>query len=142
MKNILYKVKMRLFASKATPAPPVGSALGGKKINIVKFCNEFNKRSAKCDKNMLYPVKVNIFKDGSFEFIIKEPETMYLIKKITGLENASGTPGSKSVGFINILDLNRISLIKKRQIRLSCLKGIKKMIMGTLNSMGIEINIL
>ena len=133
---------MRLHANKATPTPPVGSALGGKKINIVKFCNEFNKRSIKCDSNLLYPVKINIFDDGSFEFIINEPETMYLIKKVTGLEKASSNPSNKLIGFINVLNLNRISLIKKRQIKLSCLTGVKKMIVGTAKSMGIEIDTL
>lgn len=137
-KKVAAVVKLQIPAGKATPAPPVGSALGPHGVNIMAFCKEFNERTAK-DEGLIIPVEVTIYQDRSFSFITKTPPAAVLLKKALGLETASGEPNRKKVGKVSRAKVREIAELKMRDLNAADIEGAMRMIEGTARSMGIEI---
>ena len=131
-------VKLQIPAGKATPAPPVGSALGPHGINIMNFTKEFNDRT-KDQMGMIIPVVITIYADRSFTFVTKTPPAPVLIKKACGLESGSGVPNKTKVGKITKKQIEEIATIKTPDLNASCLDTAMSMIAGTVRSMGIEV---
>lgn len=131
-------VKLQIPAGKATPAPPVGSALGPHGINIMNFTKEFNDRT-KDQMGMIIPVVITIYADRSFTFVTKTPPAPVLIKKVCGLESGSGVPNKTKVGKITKKQIEEIATIKTPDLNASCLDTAMSMIAGTARSMGIEV---
>ena len=131
-------VKLQIPAGKATPAPPVGSALGPHGINIMNFTKEFNDRT-KDQMGMIIPVVITIYADRSFTFVTKTPPAPVLIKKACGLESGSGVPNKTKVGKITKKQIEEIATIKTPDLNASCLDTAMSMIAGTARSMGIEV---
>ena len=131
-------VKLQIPAGKATPAPPVGSALGPHGINIMNFTKEFNDRT-KDQMGMIIPVVITIYADRSFTFVTKTPPAPVLIKKACGLESGSGVPNKTKVGKITKKQIEEIATIKTPDLNASCLDTAMSMIAGTARSMGIAV---
>ena len=131
-------VKLQIPAGKATPAPPVGSALGPHGINIMNFTKEFNDRT-KDQMGMIIPVVITIYADRSFTFVTKTPPAPVLIKKACGLESGSGVPNQTKVGKITKKQIEEIATIKTPDLNASCLDTAMSMVAGTARSMGIEV---
>ncbi|ADD03222.1 50S ribosomal protein L11 [Thermoanaerobacter sp. CM-CNRG TB177] len=137
-KKVAAVVKIQLPAGKATPAPPVGTALGPHGVNIMAFCKEFNERTAK-DAGLIIPVVITIYSDRSFSFITKTPPAAVLLKKAAGIESGSPQPNKQKVGKITKEQLREIAEIKMRDLNASDIEAAMRMIAGTARSMGIEI---
>lgn len=137
-KKVAAVVKLQVPAGKATPAPPVGSALGPHGVNIMAFCKEFNERTAQ-DAGLLIPVEVTIYQDRSLSFITKTPPASILLKKALGLETASGEPNRKKVGKVPRAKVREIAELKMRDLNAADIEAAMRMIEGTARSMGIEI---
>ena len=131
-------VKLQIPAGKATPAPPVGSALGPHGINIMAFTKEFNDRT-KNDMGMIIPVVLTIYKDRSFTFVTKTPPAAVLIKKACKLDKASGEPNKTKVGKITKKQIEEIANQKMPDLNAANIETAMKMIAGTARSMGIEV---
>lgn len=131
-------VKLQIPAGKATPAPPVGSALGPYGLNIMGFCKEFNEKTNKMAGNLI-PVVITVYQDHSFTFITKSPPASDLIKKAVKLEKGSGEPNKQKVGTITQAQLAEIAETKKADLNAANLDSAKRMIAGTARSMGIEV---
>ena len=131
-------VKLQIPAGKATPAPPVGSALGPHGINIMQFTKEFNERT-KNDIGLIIPVVFTVFADRSFSFITKTPPAAVLIKKECGIERASGVPNKQKVAKISKASVQKIAEIKMQDLNAASLESAMSMIAGTARSMGITV---
>ena len=131
-------VKLQIPAGKATPAPPVGSALGPHGINIMGFTKEFNERTKK-DVGMIIPVVITIYADRSFSFITKTPPAAVLIKKACGIESGSGVPNKTKVGTITREQLRKIAETKMADLNAANIDSAISMIAGTCRSMGVEV---
>ena len=131
-------VKLQIPAGQATPAPPVGTALGPQGINIMAFVKEFNSRTAK-EKGMILPVEITIFSDKSFTFILKTPPAAVLLKKEAGIELGSGTPNKKKVGKVTRAQVKKIAEIKMPDLNCDSLESAMKMVAGAARSMGLEV---
>ena len=129
-------VKLQIAAGKATPAPPVGPALGQKGINIMDFCKQFNARTAQ-EGDMVIPVVITVYSDKSFTFVTKTPPAAVLIKKAAGLESGSGEPNKKKVGTITEAQAREIAQTKMPDLNAANLDTATEMIKGTARSMGI-----
>ena len=131
-------VKLQIPAAKATPAPPVGPALGQAGVNIMAFVKEFNERTAK-DLGLIIPVEITVFEDRSFTFVTKTPPAAVLLKKAAGLEKASGEPNKKKVAKVNRAKVREIAESKMVDLNAASVETAMLMIEGTARSMGIEI---
>ena len=131
-------VKLQIPAGKATPAPPVGPALGQHGVNIAGFTKEFNERT-KNDIGLIIPVVITIYADRSFSFITKTPPAAVLIKKACGIETASGTPNKTKVAKITKAQVQQIAEQKMRDLNAGSLEAAMSMIAGTCRSMGVEV---
>ena len=129
-------VKFQVPAGKATPAPPVGPALGQYGINIGQFTKDFNERT-KNDMGMMIPVVITVYGDRSFSFITKTPPTALLIKKALGLEHASGVPQRDKVGTLSREDLRKIAETKMPDLNCTDIESAMSMVAGTCRSMGV-----
>nr|YP_009394216.1 ribosomal protein L11 [Rhodomela confervoides]ARW62778.1 ribosomal protein L11 [Rhodomela confervoides] len=137
-KKVIGFVKLALTAGKATPAPPVGPALGQHGANIVMFCKEYNAKTA--DKvGLVIPVEISIYEDRSFSFILKTPPASVLLAKAAGIEKGSGTPNSKEVGSISTSQLHDIAKMKLPDLNTNDVDQAMSIIGGTARSMGILI---
>ena len=137
-KKVVGFVKLALMAGKATPAPPVGPALGQHGANIVMFCKEYNAKTA--DKiGLVIPAEISIYEDRSFSFILKTPPASILLAKAISIEKGSGTPNSKKVGSISNNQLKEIAEIKMPDLNTKDLNKAISIISGTAHSMGINI---
>jgi large subunit ribosomal protein L11 len=136
-KKVTAVVKLALPAGKATPAPPVGPALGQHGVNIMGFCKEYNERT-KEQVGLVIPVEITVFEDRSFTFILKTPPAAVLIKKALGIETASGTPNTKKVGKLTDAQVEEIAKIKMPDLNAASLETAKSMVRGTARSMGVE----
>ncbi len=137
-KEVVAKVKLQIPAGQATPAPPVGSALGPHGINLVEFCKQFNDRT----KNMgdvIVPVVVTVYKDRSFTFITKTPPASLLLKKAAGIIKGSGEPNRVKVGKVKRSQVRKIAEQKLKDLNANDIEAAMRIIEGTARSMGIEI---
>lgn len=137
-KKITGYIKLQLPAGKATPAPPVGPALGQHGVNIMAFTKEFNAKTAD-QAGMIIPVVITVYQDRSFTFITKTPPAPVLIKKAIGLESGSGEPNRTKVGKITKAQLKEIAEIKMPDLNAATVETAMSMIAGTARSMGVEV---
>ena len=137
-KKVTGMIKLQLAAGKATPAPPVGPALGQHGVNIMGFCKEFNAKTA--DKaGLIIPVVITVYQDRSFSFILKTPPAAVLIKKELGLKSGSGVPNRTKVGKLTKEQVKKIAETKMPDLNAATIESAMSMIEGTARSMGITI---
>jgi len=137
-KKVVGIVKLQIPAGKATPAPPVGPALGQYGVNIMAFCKDYNERTA-AQAGMIVPVEITVFEDRSFTFVLKTPPASVLLKKAAGIETASGEPNRKKVGKVTRSKVKEIAELKMKDLNAASIEAAMRMIEGTARSMGIEI---
>ena len=138
-KKVQAVVKLQINAGAATPAPPVGSALGPHGLNIMEFCKQFNAKTA-AQAGLVIPVVVTVFHDRSFTFITKTPPAAVLLRKEAGLEKGSSTPNRLKVGKVSRTQLRRIAELKMPDLNANDVDAAMAMIAGTARSMGIEVS--
>ena len=131
-------VKLQIPAGKATPAPPVGPALGQHGVNIAAFTKEFNERT-KNDMGLIIPVVITVYADRSFSFITKTPPAPVLIKKAAGIDTASGVPNKNKVGSITLAQAEEIAKTKMPDLNAASLEAACSMVRGTCRSMGVTV---
>jgi large subunit ribosomal protein L11 len=137
-KKVQSIIKLQVTAAKATPAPPIGPALGQHGVNIPGFCKEFNERTAK-EAGMIIPVVITVYSDRTFTFITKTPPVPILIKKELGIETASGRPNRDKVGMLTKAQVRKIAEIKRPDENATEIESIESMVRGTARSMGITV---
>ena len=137
-KKVIALVKLQIPAGKATPAPPVGTALGPHGVNIMHFTKEFNAKTAD-QAGMIIPVVLTVYADRSFTFITKTPPAPVLIKKAVGIDSGSGEPNKKKVAKISKADLEEIAKIKMPDLNAGSVEAAMSMVAGTARSMGVEV---
>jgi large subunit ribosomal protein L11 len=137
-KKVIGYIKLQIPAGKATPAPPVGPALGQHSVNIMGFCKEFNERTAS-QAGMIIPVIITVYADRSFTFVTKTPPASVLIKKACKIEKASGVPNKEKVATLPKAELRKIAELKMPDLNAASIEAAERMIAGTARSMGIEI---
>ncbi|MBN1333080.1 MAG: 50S ribosomal protein L11 [Synergistales bacterium] len=137
-KKVIAQIKLQLPAGKATPAPPVGPALGQHGVNIMEFCKQFNAKTSD-QPGMIIPVVLTVYADRSFSFITKTPPASVLLKKAAGLESASGEPNKVKVAKIKRDKVKEIAELKREDLNANDVDAAMRMIEGTARSMGIEI---
>jgi large subunit ribosomal protein L11 len=138
VKKVIAKITLQCNAGKATPAPPVGPALGQHGINIMEFCKTYNERTAKEVGNII-PAVITVFEDRSFTFILKTPPASELIKKAAGVEKGSGEPNRKKVGKLTAAAVREIAQKKMNDLNANDIDAAMKIVAGTARSMGIEV---
>lgn len=131
-------IKLQIPAGNATPAPPVGPALGQKGVNIMDFCKQFNAKTAD-QPGMIIPVVITVYGDRSFTFVTKTPPAAVLLKKAANLQSASGEPNKKKVATLSVEQAREIAKIKMPDLNAANLDSATEMIKGTARSMGIVI---
>lgn len=136
--KVIGYIKLQIPAGQATPAPPVGPALGQHGVNIMAFTKEFNDRT-KADMGLTVPVVITVYADHSFTFITKTPPAAILIKKACKIEKASGVPNKEKVAKISMADVRKIAEQKMPDLNAANVDSAAKMIAGTARSMGIEV---
>jgi len=138
-KEVMAKLKLQLPAGQATPAPPVGPALGQHGVNIGEFIKRFNDATRQFEPGLIIPVELTVYKDRSFDFVLKSPPASVLIKRAIGLEKGSGEAGKQIVGKIKRSQLVEIAKRKMEDLNASDLEAAVRMIEGTARSMGVEV---
>jgi large subunit ribosomal protein L11 len=138
-KEVIAKIKLEIVAGQASPAPPVGPALGQHGVNIMGFVREFNDRTKKMDEGTVVPVLITVFKDKSFNFVVKTPPASYLLKKAAGIAKGSGTPNKEKVGKVTMKQIEDIARTKLPDLNAYDLEAAKKIVAGTAKNMGLEI---
>ena len=137
-KKVQGYIKLQIPAGKATPAPPVGPALGQHGVNIVQFTKEFNARTAN-QEGMIIPVVITVYADRSFSFITKTPPAAVLLKKACNLKSGSGAPNKNKVGKISKAEIQKIAELKMPDLNAGSVEAAMSMIAGTARSMGIVV---
>ena len=137
-KKVVGQVKLQLPAGKATPAPPVGPALGQHGVNIMEFCKQFNAKTSD-QPGMIIPAIITVYADRSFSFELKTPPASVLLKKAAGIESGSGVPNKNKVAQITRSKVKEIAEMKKQDLNANDVEAAMRMIEGTARSMGIEI---
>jgi large subunit ribosomal protein L11 len=137
-KKVVGMVKLQIEATKATPAPPVGTALGPQGVNIMDFCKSFNARTAK-DAGLIIPVVVTVYSDRSYTFVTKTPPASNLLKKAAKVEKGSGVPNKNRVGKVTMKQVEEIAKLKLQDLNAADLEAAMKTVAGTARSMGIEV---
>ena len=137
-KKVAAYIKLQVPAAKATPAPPIGPALGQHGVNIPGFCKEFNDRTAK-DAGLIIPVVITVYTDRTFTFVTKTPPAPVLIKKELNLDTASGRPNRDKVGKLTKEQVKKIATIKMPDLNAGSLEAAMSMIAGTARSMGVTV---
>lgn len=137
-KKVVGMVKLQIPAGKATPAPPVGPALGQHGVNIMGFCKEFNAKTAN-QAGLIIPVVITVYADRSFSFILKTPPAAVLIKKACGIESGSGVPNKTKVAKLSKAKLKEIAEQKMPDLNAASVEAAMSMIAGTARSMGVEV---
>ena len=137
-KKVVAIVKLQIPAGKATPAPPVGTALGPHGVNIMQFTKEFNAKTAD-QAGMIIPVVLTVYQDRSFSFITKTPPAAILIKKALGIESGSSEPNKTKVAKLSKEDIKQIAEIKMPDLNTASLEAAISMVAGTARSMGVEV---
>ncbi|MGH9456460.1 MAG: 50S ribosomal protein L11 [Thermoanaerobaculia bacterium] len=137
-KKITGYIKLQIPAGQATPAPPVGPALGQQGVNIMEFCKAFNARTQK-DQGLIIPVVITVFSDRSFTFVTKTPPAAILLLRAAGVQKGSGTPNRQKVGTVKRAQVEEIAKTKMPDLNAASLETAIKTVEGTARSMGIEI---
>ncbi|WP_066640596.1 50S ribosomal protein L11 [Desulfolucanica intricata] len=137
-KRVAAVIKLQIPAGKATPAPPVGPALGQHGVNIMGFVKEYNERTAK-QAGLIIPVEITVYEDRSFTFVTKTPPAAVLLKKAAGIETASGEPNRNKVGKVTAEQVREIAQIKMPDLNAASIEAAIRMVEGTARSMGIAI---
>ncbi|MCR4894486.1 MAG: 50S ribosomal protein L11 [Eubacteriales bacterium] len=135
-KKVTGIIKLQIPAGKATPAPPVGPALGQHSVNIMQFCKEYNARTEK-QAGLIIPVVITVYQDSTFTFVTKTPPAAVLIKKALGLETASGKPNKQKVGTLTKAQVREIAETKMPDLNAASIEAAMSMVAGTARSMGI-----
>ena len=138
-KKVRTIIKLQIAAGKATPAPPVGPALGQHGVNIMAFVKEYNERTSS-QVGTIVPVELTVFEDRSFNFIVKSPPASELLRKAAGIEKGSGHPPAEMVGTIPISKVREIAEAKMRDLNAVDVEGAMRIVEGTARSMGIRID--
>ncbi len=138
-KEVVAIIKLQIVAGQASPAPPVGPALGQHNVNIMDFVRQFNEKTNKVEEGTIIPVIISVFKDRSFNFILKSPPASYLLKKAAGIAKGSGAPNKEKVGQVTQNQIEEIAKIKMPDLNAYDLNAAKKIIEGTAKNMGLEI---
>ncbi len=125
-KEVVASVKLQITAGQASPAPPVGPALGQHGVNIMQFVREFNERTGKMEEGVVVPVIITIFKDKKFTFILKTPPASYLLKKAAGIAKGSGTPNKDKVGKVSLKQVEDIAKLKMPDLNANDIEAAKK----------------
>ena len=137
-KKVTGIVKLQLAAGKATPAPPVGPALGQKQVNIMEFCKQFNARTEK-EAGMVIPVIITVYQDKSFSFVTKSPPAAILLLKAAGIEKGSGVPNRTKVATVTAAQVRQIAGAKMKDLNANDVEMAMRMVEGTARSMGIVV---
>jgi large subunit ribosomal protein L11 len=138
MKKVVGQIKLQIPAGKATPAPPVGPALGQAGVNIMDFCKAFNARTAK-DEGLIIPVVITVYADRSYTFITKTPPVPVLLKRAVGIAKGSGEPNRTKVGTVTMKQVEEIARLKLPDLNCNDLDAAVKTVLGTARSMGVEV---
>jgi large subunit ribosomal protein L11 len=138
-KEVVAKIKLQIVAGQASPAPPVGPALGQHNVNIMDFVRQFNEKTRGMEEGMVIPVVITVFKDKKFQFALKTPPASYLLKKAAGIAKGSGAPNKDKVGKVSVKQLEDIARLKLPDLNAYDLEAAKKIIEGTAKNMGLEI---
>ncbi len=138
MKKVTGQIKLQIPAGKATPAPPVGPALGQAGVNIMDFCKAFNARTAK-DEGLIIPVVITVYADRSYTFVTKTPPVPVLIKRAAAIAKGSGEPNKNKVGKITAKQVEEIARLKLPDLNTDSLESAMNTVRGTARSMGVEI---
>ncbi len=138
-KEIVATIKLQIEAGQASPAPPVGPALGQHNVNIMDFVRQFNEKTSKMEEGTVIPVIISVFKNRSFNFIIKTPPASYLLKRAAGIAKGSGAPNKEKVGKVTEKQIEEIAKVKMPDLNAYSLDAAKKIIEGTAKNMGLEI---
>jgi large subunit ribosomal protein L11 len=137
-KKIVANVKLQVAAGKATPAPPVGSALGPHGLNIMDFCKAFNAKTAK-QEGLIIPVVVTVYADRTYSFVTKTPPAAVLLKKAANIAKGSGEPNKTKVGKVTMKDVREIAQLKMPDLNAPDVDAAVKIVLGTARSMGVEV---
>ena len=137
-KKVVGQIKLQLPAGKATPAPPVGPALGQHGVNIMEFCKQFNAKTSD-QAGLIIPAVITVYADRSFTFELKTPPAAVLLKKAAGIESGSGVPNKTKVGKIARTKVKEIAEMKMKDLNANDVEGAMRMIEGTARSMGLEV---
>ena len=137
-KKVIGLVKLAINAGKATPAPPIGPALGQHGVNIMAFCKEYNERT-KDQAGLIIPVEITVYEDRSFTFITKTPPAAVLLKKAANIAKGSGEPNRTKVGVVPKSKVREIADIKMKDLNAASVEAAMRMVEGTARSMGIDI---
>jgi len=138
-KEVIAEIKLQIEAGKASPAPPVGPALGQHNVNIMEFVKAFNDKTRNMEEGTIVPVVIKVYSDRKFDFVIKTPPASFLLKKAAKIIKGSGEPNKTKVGKVSMKQIEEIAKIKMKDLNTSDLEKAKKIIMGTARSMGLEI---
>lgn len=137
-KKIVANIKLQVAAGKATPAPPVGSALGPHGLNIMDFCKAFNAKTAK-QEGLIIPVVVTVYSDRTYSFITKTPPAAILLKKAASIAKGSGEPNKTKVGKVSMKDVREIAQLKMPDLNAADIDAAVRIVLGTARSMGVEV---
>jgi large subunit ribosomal protein L11 len=137
-KKVIANIKLQVQAGKATPAPPVGSALGPHGLNIMDFCKAFNAKTAK-QEGLIIPVVVTVYSDRTYSFITKTPPAAVLLKKVANIAKGSAEPNKNKVGTVTIKQVQEIAQTKMPDLNAANLEAAVKIVMGTARSMGLDV---
>jgi large subunit ribosomal protein L11 len=138
MKKITGQIKLQIPGGKATPAPPVGPALGQAGVNIMDFCKAFNAKTAK-DEGLIIPVVITVYADRSYTFITKTPPVAVLLKKAAGIAKGSGEPNKAKVGRVTMAQVEEIARQKMPDLNAEDIQAAIQTVLGTARSMGVEV---
>jgi large subunit ribosomal protein L11 len=137
-KKVQTSVKLQIAAGKATPAPPVGTALGPHGVNIMDFCKNFNAKTAK-DDGLIIPVVVTIYTDRSYSFITKTPPAAVLLKRAANIAKGSGVPNKTKVGTVTVKQVTEIAKLKLQDLNTDSIDSAVRSVRGTARSMGLDV---
>jgi large subunit ribosomal protein L11 len=138
-KKVIGEIKLQLPGGQATPAPPVGPALGQHGLNIMDFCKAFNARTQK-EQGVIIPTVITVYADRTYSFITKTPPASFLLKRAAGIQKGSGEPNRDKVGKVTMTQVEEIAKTKLEDLNAASIEGAVQIILGTARSMGIEIS--